>query len=143
MTWKSLILAGLMAAASIEHATAASAGAPNCTGAEELSVLGKTWIIKSADNICGLSEASQLSSPAKVDFSKLMKATPEMKQITDDGIDPKSPEGVRLKNAAADRVAKAAEVVRVDQGHCSVWKKIKHKDGREITDLTDEILEEL
>ena len=137
MTWTSLILAGLLAAAPSAPADT------TCTVMEECDVLGRTWIVNASDNICGLSEASQLSNPARVDFSKLMKATPEMKKIEKDGIDPKSPEGLRLKTAAADRVAKAAEKVRVDQGHCSVWKKIKHKDGRDITDLTDDISEEL
>jgi len=139
MTWTSLILAGLLAAAP----TASSNTEPTCTTREECGVLGRTWIVKAADNICGLSDASQLSNPAKVDFDELMGATPEMQEIEDNGVDPDSPEGVRLKTAAADRVTKASEKVRVDEGHCSVWKKIRHKDGRDITDLTDEILEEL
>lgn len=140
MTMTSLILAGLLLA------PGAAASPPDPTPSstsQEVRTVGRTWIVRAADNICGLSEASQLSSPAKVDYPKLLKATPEMKQIDEDGIDPTSPEGVRLKAAAADRVAKAAEKVRVDEGHCSVWKKIKHKDGRAITDLTDEILGEI
>ena len=47
-----------------------------------------------------------------------------------------TPEGIQLKQAAVDRIRKASDTVRKDQGHCSVWKSISHRDGRAITDLT-------
>jgi hypothetical protein len=29
--------------------------------------------------------------------------------------------------------------VRVANSHCSIWKEIKHKDGRAIPDVTDKV----
>ena len=52
-------------------------------------------------------------------------------------IAPASPEGIQLKQAACDRVRQASDGVRGDRGYCSVWKTIRHKDGREVPDITD------
>lgn len=95
------------------------------------------WIVDRADNICGLDDAKMLSRPAKVDYDALLKATSEMKRIHDEKIDPNSSEGIQLRQAAVDRVRNASERVRQTQGHCSVWKQIRHQDGRAITDITD------
>ena len=97
------------------------------------------WIAKEADNICGLRDPKTLSNPAKVDFDKLMKATPEMKRIDKEGIDPKSAEGIQLRAKAVDRVTKASKAVMGERGNCSVWKKIRHKDGRTIPDITSTV----
>jgi hypothetical protein len=102
-------------------------------------VVGKDWIVKATDNICGLKDANQLSNPAVVDYEALLSNTPEMKQMRDQKIDPNSPEGIRLANAAADRVQQACETVRSSLGHCSVWKEIRHRDGRTITDITNQV----
>lgn len=95
------------------------------------------WVVDRADNICGLDDAKMLSKPAKVDYDALLKCTAEMKKIRDDKIDPGSPEGIRLRQAAVDRVRVAADKVRVAEGYCSVWKQVRHQDGRAITDVTD------
>ena len=55
----------------------------------------------------------------------------------DKNIDPTSPEGIQLDQAAVDRVRSASDVVRGERGHCSVWRTIRHKDGRTISDITD------
>jgi hypothetical protein len=95
------------------------------------------WIVDRADNICGLDDAKMLSKPARVDYDALLKSTAEMKKIRDDKIDSGSPEGIRLRQAAVDRVRVAAEKVRVSEGYCSVWKQVRHVDGRAIPDITD------
>ncbi|MBI5431574.1 MAG: hypothetical protein HZA52_01955 [Planctomycetes bacterium] len=102
-------------------------------------VMGKDWIIKAADNICGLKDASQLSNPAVVDYDALLAATPEMKSMRDQKIDANTPEGIRLTNAAVDRVTKACEEIRTQLGHCSVWKEVRHRDGRTLTDITSKV----
>ena len=95
------------------------------------------WIVDRADNICGLDDAKMLSKPAKVEYDTLLKATSEMKKLRDDKIDANSPEGIRLRQAAVDRVRTACDKVRVAEGYCSVWKQIRHQDGRTIPDITD------
>ncbi len=101
------------------------------------------WICERADNICGLDDAKQLSNPAKVDYDALLKATPEYKKIKDEKIDVNSAEGIQLRQKAAERVRDACEKVRVDKSYCSVWKTIKHSDGRAIPDITDAVKEQL
>jgi hypothetical protein len=98
---------------------------------------GTKWVVDRADNICGLDDAKMLSKPAKVDYDALLKVTSEMKKMRDDKIDTSSPEGIRLRQAAVDRVRIAADKVRVAEGYCSVWKQIRHQDGRAIPDVTD------
>ena len=101
------------------------------------SPLASGWIVRSGDNICGLSDPKKLSNPGRVRYTELRDATPEMKKMKDKNIDPNSPEGIQLKQAAVDRIRNASDAVRGERGHCSVWKKIRHKDGRSIPDLTD------
>jgi len=101
------------------------------------------WVVDRADNICGLDDAKMLSKPAKVDYDALLKATPEMKKIKDDKIDPNSPQGIQLRQAAATRVQVAAEKVRTADSYCSVWKTIKHTDGRAVADITDAVKAQL
>ncbi len=103
----------------------------------------QTWIAEKSDNICGLSDPKKLSNPAKVDYDALLKATAEMKKLEKEGIDPDSPQGKQLRKEATDKVTKASEKIRKKQGHCSVWKQIRHKDGRAVTDLTDDIKKEI
>lgn len=97
----------------------------------------QTWICDRSDNICGLDDPRMLSKPAKVDYDALLKATAEMKKIVNDKIDPNSSEGINLRQRAVDRVRDKAEAVRTAQGYCSVWKTIRHQDGRTIPDITD------
>jgi hypothetical protein len=97
----------------------------------------KDWIAKTTDNICGLKDTNQVSNPATVDFKACLDATPEMKKMKDEKIDASTPEGIKLTNAATNRVTQACETLRVANGYCSVWKTIKHKDGRTIADITE------
>lgn len=101
------------------------------------------WIVDRADNICGLDDPRMLSKPARVDYDALMRATPEMKKMRDEKIDPNSSEGIQLRQAAVDRVRKACEKVRQAGGYCSVWKQIRHQDGRTIPDVSDLVREQL
>ena len=101
------------------------------------------WIVDRADNICGLDDAKMLSKPAKVDYDALLKATPEFKKIKDDKIDPNSPQGIQLRQAGVTRVQTAAEKVRVAESYCSVWKTIRHSDGRVVADITEAVKAQL
>jgi hypothetical protein len=97
----------------------------------------KDWIAKSGDSICGLKEPSQVSNPVVVDWQACLDATPEMKKAKAEKIDLSTPEGIKLVNEATNRVTEACESIRAANGYCSVWKAIKHKDGRAITDISD------
>lgn len=128
-------LVSMSAVSGTAHALATSAGS-----ASEVAV---TWICDRTDNICGLDDAKTLSSPAKVDYDALLKATPEYKKIKDEKIDVNSAEGIQLRQKAAERVRDACEKVRAAKGYCSVWKTIKHADGRSIPDITDAVKDQL
>lgn len=134
---RSLGLAALLLAGLVAGEARAQAGAEPLGAGIELAA--RDWLAKAADNICGLRDPAQLSSPARVDFDAVLEATPEMKELRDKKIDRNSPEGIRLTNAAIDRATKACESVRASLGHCSVWKEIKHRDGRPIADITDRV----
>jgi hypothetical protein len=105
--------------------------------------VGSGWIVDRADNICGLDDGEMLSNPARVDYDRLLSATPEMKRIRDEGIAPDSSKGIQLRQAAVDRVRRASDAVRAGQGHCSVWKRVRHRDGRSVPDITDAVLKAL
>lgn len=104
---------------------------------------GTGWVVDKTDNICGLDDARMLSNPAKVDYDRLLRATPEMKKIRSDGIDPNSSKGIQLRTAAVDRVRKACNSVQQSNGYCSVWKSVSHRDGRSISDVTATVLQQL
>jgi predicted RNA-binding protein with RPS1 domain len=70
--------------------------------------VGTGWVVDRADNICGLDDPKMLSKPAKLDYDTLLRATPEMKKVKDDKIEPNSPQGIQLRQAAATRVQTAA-----------------------------------
>jgi len=105
--------------------------------------VGSDWVVKSEDSVCGVSEARQITNPAKVDYTKLMDATPEMKELTRKGIKKDSARGQTLVTAARDRVRRAANSVMSEKGHCSVWKKISHKKKTAVTDITDAVKKKL
>jgi hypothetical protein len=106
----------------------------------ELLPSGRDWILKSADNICGLRDPNQLTYPAVIDFDTCLDATPEMRRVRDQGIDPQSAEGIQLRSKAVTRLTNACESVRGTNGHCSVWKEIRHKDGRSIPDISSQVI---
>ncbi|MBK7874591.1 MAG: hypothetical protein IPJ77_02380 [Planctomycetes bacterium] len=97
---------------------------------------GPAWIASKCDSVCGLDDPLQLSNPARVDHPALVDLTPEIEKLHREGIDPRSAAGIQLLQRAADRVRDECEVVRVAEGHCSVWKRIRHRDGRSVPDLT-------
>ena len=87
-----------------------------------------------------MGELGQLSNPARVNFPSVLDSTSEMKKLKALGVDPSSPRGIQLRTAAVDRVAQACDAVRRELGHCSVWKAIRHRDGRQIPDITQKAL---
>jgi hypothetical protein len=101
------------------------------------------WIADPRDSVCGLSDPRMLSRPAQLDHPFLMALTPEIKRIRDEGIDPNSPLGVMLRQHAVDRVQRAAEFVRHRDGYCSVWKRIRHRDGHAAPDVTEPVRQRL
>ncbi len=120
-------------------ADAPEPGVVSRTSPSSTSAPDSDWIVEEADNICGLSDPRALSEPAKVDYGQVWDATPEIKKLKRDGIDPQSPAGISLQQKATDRIREACDDVREAEGHCSVWKKIRHKDGRKIADITKEV----
>ena len=97
------------------------------------------WVCDRADSICGLDDPKMLSKPAKVDYDALYKATSEYKKIRDDKIDPNSSEGIQLRQRAVDRIREKTESIRSQNGYCSVWKTVRHSDGRAVPDITDQV----
>ncbi|MBK8178290.1 MAG: hypothetical protein IPK67_05220 [Planctomycetes bacterium] len=132
-------LAGLAFSAALLGGTGAQAAPHGSSQAGPALPGARDWILKAENNICGLSDAAQLSNPVVVDFQVLLDATPEYKKMKDQKISATSPEGIKLNNEAVNRIATQCETLRASNGYCSVWKEIKHKDGRAITDITDQV----
>jgi hypothetical protein len=137
----STLAAALVAVAS---SASQSAGAMNQASLRVDAFLPSTtesasWICDRADNICGLDDPRMLSKPAKIDYDLVLKATPEFKKMRDEKIDASSSEGIQLRQKGIDRVRERADSVRIAHGYCSVWKTIKHKDSREIPDVTEQV----
>jgi len=106
-------------------------------------VLSCNWVVRSEDNVAGVSVARRITHPARVDFEKLMRATPEVKSLRKEGIERTSARGQILLSAAQSRVRRAARQVMNEKSHCSVWKEIRHKDERLVPDVTAAVLREL
>lgn len=106
---------------------------------EDVAELESGWIVDMADNVCGLADPRMLSRPARIEYPALLAATPEMKRILEEGIDPNSSIGVALRQRGVDRVLRAADRVREQEGYCSVWKRISHRDGRVIPDISKQV----
>jgi hypothetical protein len=111
--------------------------------ATEAVVPESGWIANAADCICGTSDVTKISNPAKVDYEALLDATSEMKEMKRDRIDPDSIRGKDLRKRASTAVTKICEVVRAGQGHCGVWKVIRNADGRIVPDITSQVREQL
>jgi hypothetical protein len=126
------------AACSLRTVQAASEGDVRFAMQESLATAG--WQVDKGDNICGLDDARQLSNPVMVDYDRLLAATPEMKRLKDEKIDPNSSEGIQLRQKAVDRIREKCEALRVQKGYCSVWKAIRHTDNRTVTDVTDSVI---
>jgi hypothetical protein len=130
-----LLVAALVLGARV-HAGSDLAGA---AGGADVAAAASGWICDRADSICGLDDPKMLSSPAKVDYDALYKSTAEYKKIRDDKIDPNSSEGIQLRQRAVDRIREKTESIRSQKGYCSVWKAVRHQDGRAVPDITDQV----
>jgi hypothetical protein len=115
----------------------AHAAEPRADFARARCAVGVDWLVNPADNICGLRDPKMLSNPVRVDFDSLLQATTEFEKMRRENIGSNSPEGIQLRQAAIDRVRRACEAVRVANGHCSVWKAIRHRDDRPVVDVTE------
>lgn len=100
---------------------------------------GTPFVVLKADNICGLDEPRQITTPAKVDYDALLEETTEVKELKRNGIDPASSKGITLMTKARSRVLKACETVRTELGYDSIWKSITRRDSRAIPDATDSV----
>ena len=138
---RKLAAGGLLLATCLLAAPAIQA--ESALGEVVVQASGSGWVVNKSDNICGLDDARMLSNPAKVDYRRLLSATPEMKKIKNDGIDLNSSKGIQLRTAAVDRVRRACNTVQQSNGHCSVWKTVRHRDGRSIPDVTSTVLARL
>ena len=136
---KSIGSLALLAALALSATSAAWAQAGPGLEPASPGLADKDWLVKQEDNICGLKSPDQLSNPAKVDYQELLDATPEMKKMRDDKIGRDTPEGIRLRTEAVNRVNAACEKIRVANGYCSVWKGIKRKDGQAVADITAKV----
>ena len=116
----------------------AAAERPTEAPPDPSSAVRNGWVARPEDNLVGLRDPAQLSSPARVDFTSLFEATAEMQQLRRERIDPESPQGIQLKTRARNRVASACERVMEQRGHCSIWKAISHSDGRSVPDVTED-----
>ena len=126
------LLASLLVAGS-------ATSAPRVDRIEGFSVsatAGSDWTVKTADSVVGVSEARQITNPSKINYSKLLKATPEMKELKKEGLDKNSARGQTLVSQAQSRIARASRAVMTAKGYCSVWKKISHKKQQAVTDIT-------
>ena len=101
------------------------------------------WRVKSEHHLCGLSEAKQLTNPARVDLDVLMALTPEFKKIREERIREGTARYLELKQKAKQRVVGHWEAARAEGGHCSVWEEISHRKGDAVTDLTDIVKQKL
>jgi len=117
--------------------------ASNAQNATSCFQSGLGWIAERTESICGLDDPKTLSNPAKVDYDALLKATPEYKKMKDEKIDPNSAEGIQLRQKGCERVRDACEKLRAAKGYCSVWKLVRHSDGRAVPDITDAVKDQL
>lgn len=97
------------------------------------------WICDPQDNICGISDPRKVSNPALVNYQVLLEATPAIREMRRDRIDPDSAKGRQLRRAAAELITKASEAIRRARGHCGVWRVIRHEDGRIVPDVTSDV----
>ncbi|HIG85931.1 MAG TPA: hypothetical protein EYQ25_02705 [Planctomycetes bacterium] len=100
---------------------------------------GSVYSFVTKDNLCGLKEARQLSSPAQVNYESLLESTPEVRRMRARRIAPSSAQGTRLLAAARSRILKACKRELSASGHCSVWKRISRRDGSSVDDVTSAV----
>jgi hypothetical protein len=126
-----LLLTGCLCLAAAEAAPALPAsGAP-------------AWQVDATHNLCGLTQARQLSSPAQVDLEALLEATPEVRRLRAERISDKSAAWAHLMEGARKRVLRACERERAASGWCSVWSRIRHRRGGQAPDITSGVAERM
>ena len=101
------------------------------------------WRAQSRDNICVVSNPRQVNNPAVVSYKDVLLATPEMRDLRTRGISPQSAEGQILRERAVDHVRRVCSRVMGETRHCSMWKKISHRGGRPVSDLTNRVVSTL
>ena len=138
-TCLSLILIGLVQGG-VAHSKPKES--PRADAAESAWV-GEKWVADESDNICGIKDLKKVSNPAKVDYSDLWEATPQIKKMKEKKIDPESTEGKALRSQAKTLITKTCELVRSAKGHCGVWKTIKNEDKRTVPDVTKDVKDKL
>lgn len=138
-----LAVGGSAAPAGIVLQEAEDAEVPGAEAGSEPLEVSTGWIVDEADNVCGVRPARQITNPALVRYDELLDATPEIQRMKREGITRDSAQGQVLYAAAVDRVSKAARRVMNARSHCSVWKQVRHRDGRSVADISDEVKAEL
>jgi len=98
------------------------------------------WRAETRNNICGVSNPRHVTNPAVVDYTEVLSATPEMRDMGNRDIDPRSAEGQILRQRAVDHVRRVGSKVMRRNGHCSMWKEINHRAGRKASDLTGQLV---
>jgi len=141
---RALLIVALCATSTQVPASAIPAPTPQETGVYSRDDgRGTDYVVSKTDNICGLDNPKQLTRPAKVNYSKLLKATPEMQTMKRERIKSDSPRGINLRTEAENRIRKACEKIRGQKSYCSVWKRITRRDAKAISDITKEVLSQL
>ncbi len=92
---------------------------------------------------CG--SASNCTKPATIRFTQVRDATPEWQTIESDGVRPGSARYTLLNARMRQRIKAAADSVAGDAGHDLVVNQgdITDPRGLEVTDITDEVIDEL
>jgi len=109
-----------------------------------LTLPGVEWEADSSDNVCGVSDARQVTNPLVVEYDVVLNEAPSYKKITKNNIDINSAEGIILLAAAKGEVKKSCKTVQLAENGCSVWKKIVHKAGlKTAKNITSSVKDEL
>jgi len=92
-----------------------------------------------SDNICGIRLLERITNPSKINYSLVLKTTPEVKKIEREKISKESVRGKILLAEAEQRITKLCTEIMKRDSYCSVWKNIKHS-SKKIDDITNKIL---
>lgn len=89
--------------------------------------------------------SSNTSAPATIDETKVKEATKEWQKIQAEGIDPDSAQGRQLIAQMNARIRDAVRSVATSEGRDMVARKgdISDRQGREVVDLTDRVIQQL
>lgn len=89
--------------------------------------------------------SSNTSAPATIDETRVKEATKEWQKIQAEGIDPDSAQGRQLIAQMNARIRDAVRSVATSEGRDMVARKgdISDRQGREVVDLTDRVINQL